>query len=85
LLEGRPGWNATFLHKDTGDLDGLRSVRGQGVGVLMAEESRQKRLEMFQKGSRKNLRYPPSWSVEVIRTELRKMARVGFGCQRGQT
>lgn len=51
----------------------------------MAEESRQKRLEMFQKGSQKNLRYPPSWRVEVIWTELRKMARVGFGCQRGQT
>lgn len=42
-----------FLHKNSGDLGGLRRVEGKGVGVLMAEESRQKRLEIFQKGSQK--------------------------------
>lgn len=47
-----------FLPKNSGDLDSLRRVTGQGVGVHMAEESRQKRLEMFQKDSRKSLKYP---------------------------
>lgn len=74
-----------FLHKNSGDLDGLRRVEGEGVGVLMTEESRQKRLEIFQKGSQKNPRYPPSFRVDVIWTELRKIARGGFGCQRRRT
>lgn len=70
-----------FLYLKSGDLNSLRRVTVQGVGVLMVEESRQKRLGMFQKGSQKTPKYPLPWRVEIIWTMLRKMARVGFGCQ----
>lgn len=63
-----------FLHKSSGNLDSLRRVRGQRVGVPMAEEGRQARLESFQKGGRGDLRYPRPWSMEVVWTELRKTA-----------
>lgn len=74
-----------FLYLKSGDLNSLRRVTVQGVGVLMVEESKQKRLGMFQKGSRKTPKYPLPWRVEIIWTMLRKMARVGFGCQRVST
>lgn len=73
MVEGRPGYSDIFLHKSSSDV-----VKGQRVEVPVMGQSRQDRLQMFQKDGREALRlHGPAG--EAACAELRKVASVGLG------